>query len=140
MEKLPLFGIKVLEFQGLAPSVYCGGILADFGAEVIVIGGPANNAFIPVFEPCYTNRGKRKIKLNLKNQIHLKILKENIIRKIDVIIDPFRPGTLEKLGISPEECFKINPRLIFARLSGYGQDSSLRLTPGHDLKLFSTIR
>lgn len=85
--------------------------------------------FLPWFS---SNRGKRSVVLNLKSAHHIEILKK-MITGSDVLIDPFRPGVLEKMGLSPEECFKINKRIVICRLTGYGQTGPLALKAGHDL-------
>lgn len=78
------------------------------------------------------NRGKRSIILNLKLAKHIVILKK-LIAFSDVLIDPYRPGVIEKMGLGPEQCFKINKRIIICRVSGYGQTGPLALKAGHDI-------
>lgn len=82
------------------------------------------------------SRGKRSITLNLKESLHKEILK-TLITKSDVLIDPYRPGVLEKMGFSPKECFAINPKLIICRISGYGQTGPLVNQAGHDINYLS---
>ena len=113
--KKPLEGIKVLELAGLAPAPFCGLVLSDFGAEVVRIDRKETTTSTDTL--C---RGKRSICLDLKNKEGAQVLLE-LLKKADVLIDPFRPKVLEKLGLSPQICMQANPRLIIARLTGYGQ-------------------
>ncbi|XP_065357413.1 alpha-methylacyl-CoA racemase [Calliphora vicina] len=123
---MPLKGIKVLEFAGLAPAPFCGKILADFGAKVTVIDRVPDNQF-----NCM-NHGKRVLAINLK-----KPQGQNLARKLcktqDVLIEPFRPGVMEKMNLGPEILCKDNPGLIYARLTGFGQTGRLAPRAGHDI-------
>ena len=117
---------------GLAPSPFCGMILADYGASVIrvdKIGAGLN------YDVCA--RGKRSISLNLKNPEGAKILKK-LCSKSDVIIEPFRSGVMEKLGLGPKILMSENPRLIYARLTGYGQAGPYAKMAGHDINYLAT--
>ena len=130
----PLDGIKVIEMAGLAPSPYCGMILADFGAHVVVVDRPtegtpeipnlmAKNPFV---------RGKCSVRINLKTKEGVEVVKK-MIQNYDVLIEPYRPGVMESLGLGPEEAMKINPRLIYARLTGWGQSGPYASMAGHDI-------
>ena len=122
---MALQGVRVLELAGLAPAPMCTMILADFGASVTRvdrIGG----------EPDVTGRGKRSIALNLKDPEGVRIVK-NLCRSSDVLIEPFRPGVMEKLGLGPDEMIQDNPQLIYARLTGWGQTGPYRKMAGHDI-------
>jgi len=121
-----LDGIKVLEIAGLAPAPYCGLILADFGADVVRVDkhkGSNNDSLA---------RGKRSIALDLKDKSAIELLLK-LVEKADVLIEPFRPGVMEKLGLSPEVLLKRNPRLIFARMTGFGQTGPYSRMGGHDI-------
>lgn len=130
----PLDNIKVIEMAGLAPSPYCGMILADFGARVVVVdrlsmGQPE----IPNVMPKNPfDRGKRSIRTNLKTKEGVGILRR-MIRNSDVLVEPYRPGVMEKLGLGPSEALKINPGLIYARLTGWGQEGPYAPMAGHDI-------
>lgn len=130
----PLSGIRVIEMAGLAPSPYCGMILSDFGADVVVVdrlskGGPE----IPNVMPKNPfDRGKRSIRVNLKAPDGLEIVKR-MIRESDVLIEPYRPGVMEGLGLGPEEASEFNPRLVYARLTGWGQKGPYAGMAGHDI-------
>jgi alpha-methylacyl-CoA racemase len=130
----PLEGIRVIEMAGLAPSPYCGMILADFGAEVVVVdrlskGGPE----IPNVMPKNPfDRGKRSIRVNLKTDGGKDLLRR-MIHVSDVLIEPYRPGVMEGLGLGPQKAAEINERLIYARLTGWGQEGSYSGMAGHDI-------
>ena len=98
----PLKGIKVLEFEGLAPTVFTGMILADFGADVTIINRAkkSNPVSIDVHDT-YLNRGKRSLAADLEDPFHINVVKQ-LMSKADVVIDCFRPGKLEKLGLGPK--------------------------------------
>jgi len=122
----PLKGITVLELAGLAPVPFCGMILADFGANVIRIDRYAT----PNVD--LLGRGKRSVSVNLKSPEGVSVVM-NMIEKADVLIEPFRPGVAEKLGIGPEDACRINPKLIYARLTGFGQTGPYAKMAGHDI-------
>ncbi|CAH1796895.1 unnamed protein product [Owenia fusiformis] len=124
---MALKGIKVIELAGLAPAPYCGLILSDFGANVIRVDKTktADN----IDKLC---RGKRSIAIDLKNQSGVNTLKR-LCGSADVLIEPFRKGVMEKLGLGPRELLSDNPRLIYARLTGYGQSGVLSERAGHDI-------
>ena len=152
LHNFPLSNLKVLELEGLAPTVFCGMMLADYGADVIIINKPEEGGLAfqgyksfmyfsshfhnTIYNKNNRNRGKRSIILNLKLALHRDILKK-LIESSDVLIDPYRPGILEKMGMGPEECFKINKRIIICRVSGYGQTGPLALKAGHDINYLS---
>ncbi|XP_070542938.1 alpha-methylacyl-CoA racemase-like [Ptychodera flava] len=119
-----LSGVKVVEFAGLAPGPFAGVILADYGADVVKIER-ANR-------PSNLDRGKRSIALNLKKKGGVEIARK-LCQRADVIIEPFRPGVMEKLGLGPDELLKLNPRLIYARLTGFGQSGEYSQMAGHDI-------
>ncbi|WP_109468013.1 CaiB/BaiF CoA transferase family protein [Albibacillus kandeliae] len=124
----PLAGLRVVEMAGLGPAPLAGQFLADLGAEVILVGrksGPADPADI-------NNRGKRPVALNLKAPEGVAAARA-MIRRADVLIEGFRPGVMERLGLGPEDCAADNPRLVYARMTGWGQDGPLAQTAGHDI-------
>jgi alpha-methylacyl-CoA racemase len=130
----PLSRVKVIEMAGLAPSPYCGMILSDFGAEVVVVdrlskGGPE----IPNVMPKNPfDRGKRSLRMNLKREEGVGVVK-HMIRNSDVLIEPYRPGVMEGLGLGPEDTFLLNPGLVYARLTGWGQKGPYAGMAGHDI-------
>jgi len=130
----PLDEIKVIEMAGLAPSPYCGMILADFGADVIIVdrlstGGTEMPSFMPK-NPF--NRGKRSMRINLKTEEGVDIVRR-MIRVSDVLLEPYRPGVMEKMGIGPDVASALNPGLIYARLTGWGQKGPYANMAGHDI-------
>jgi len=129
----PLAGVKVIEMKGIGPGPYAGMLLADMGAEVIVVerSSKPNGIAIPAAKDC-NSRGKRSIALNLKSQEGQETLLK-LVEKADVLFEGFRPGVAERLGFGPEICQKRNPKLIYGRLTGWGQFGPLANTAGHDV-------
>ncbi|XP_017858468.1 PREDICTED: alpha-methylacyl-CoA racemase [Drosophila arizonae] len=123
---MPLGGVKVLEFVGLAPGPLCGKILADFGASVTRIDKVLDNSMDVL------HHGKRTVVVDLKKAAGQQIVQQ-LARKYDVIVEPFRPGVMEKLNLGPDLLCSANPRLIYARLTGFGQHGRLAPRAGHDL-------
>lgn len=132
----PLTGLKVLEFAGLAPGPFAGLLLADAGASVLRIDRPAPNSNAPLPTPDLLTRHKSSIPLNLKSPASISLLL-SLIPKVDVLIDPFRPGVLEKLGLGPSVLLQLNPRLIYARLTGFRRDGKYSKMAGHDINYLS---
>lgn len=130
----PLDGIKVVEMAGLAPSPYCGMLLADFGAHVVIVDRLSKGApEIPnIMEKNPFDRGKRSMRVNLKSDQGIKILKK-MIEDADVLVEPYRPGVMESLQLGPDEALSLNPKLIYARLTGWGQDGPYAGMAGHDI-------
>jgi alpha-methylacyl-CoA racemase len=121
-----LQGIRVIEMAGLAPAPYCGMILADFGADVVRIdriGAPPTDLLA---------RGKRSAAIDLKHPEGVSTLLA-LIERADVLIEPFRPGVMERLGLGPDVACGRNPRLVYARLTGYGQSGPYAAMAGHDI-------
>jgi alpha-methylacyl-CoA racemase len=127
----PLAGIRVLEFAGLGPAPYGGMLLADLGADVLCIERPgAADLFAVPNQP--VDRGKRSLVLDLKQASSVDLCLR-IIEKADVLIEGLRPGVMEHLGLGPDVALGRNPRLIYARMTGWGQDGPFAQTAGHDL-------
>lgn len=130
----PLAGIRVIEFAGIGPAPFAGMLLADFGADLVRIdrpGGPPLSAFVdPARDPL--GRGKRSIAVNLKHPEALEVTRR-LVDGADVLIEGFRPGVMERLGLGPEVCLAWNPRLVYGRMTGWGQDGPLAPRAGHDL-------
>ena len=125
-----LSGYKIIELAGIGPAPMGGMILADMGAEVIRIERPG--AIDPkVFEPI-SGRNKKSVVLDLKQDAGKAAL-ITLIEQADALIDPYRPGVCEKLGFGPDECLARNPKLVFARMTGWGQTGPLAQAAGHDL-------
>ncbi len=126
----PLAGIKVIEIGGLGAAPYGCMMLADMGADVVRIDRVSGSGDTPEFSPLLRNR--RSIALDLKKP-EARDLVLAMIEKADVLIEAFRPGVAERLGIGPEACFARNARLVYARMTGWGQAGPLAGTAGHDL-------
>lgn len=130
----PLAGVRVLELAGIGPGPFCGMMLADMGADVLRIdrletpdlGLPLN----PKFD--VMARGRRSIALDLKKSESAEIVLA-LVAKADVLIEGFRPGVTERLGLGPDACISRNPRLIYGRITGWGQDGPLAQAAGHDI-------
>ncbi|GAB3368877.1 CoA transferase [Spongiibacter taiwanensis] len=125
----PLRGLKVIEIEGLGPAPFCGMMLADMGAEVISITRKSAKMARP---HAISERGKRSIAVNLKSEAGVALVLR-LCESADVLIEGFRPGVAERLGIGPEQCLTANPKLIYGRMTGWGQDGPLAQAAGHDL-------
>jgi alpha-methylacyl-CoA racemase len=125
----PLNGLRVIELQGLGPAPYCGMLFADLGAEVISISRKSSAAERAAQ---ISERGKLSIALNLKAAEAIEIVLK-LCETSDVLIEGFRPGVTERLGIGPQACLKRNPRLVYGRMTGWGQSGPLAAAAGHDI-------
>ena len=130
----PLAGIRVIEFAGLGPAPFCGMLLADMGAEVVRIDRKGRSASAALFDPDkdILNRGRRAIALDLKLPDGLATALD-LVAQAEVLIEGFRPGVMERLGLGPEICLARNPRLVFGRMTGWGQSGPLAHSAGHDI-------
>jgi crotonobetainyl-CoA:carnitine CoA-transferase CaiB-like acyl-CoA transferase len=138
----PLSGIRILDLSRLLPGAYASQMMADFGADVIKVEEPGSGDYGRFMPPhgaggmslyyLAINRNKRSITLNLKSAEGREIFLR-MVRKADVVLESFRPGVLERLGLGYEELKEVNPGLIYCAISGYGQDGPYRLRAGHDL-------
>ena len=126
----PLNGYTIIELAGIGPAPMAGMMLADQGAEVIRVDRFATDQPSPL--EAISGRGKKSVVLNLKNPDGVETLLR-MVENADAIIDPFRPGVCEKLGIGPSVCQARNPRIVFARMTGWGQTGPLAQAAGHDL-------
>lgn len=129
----PLAGVRVIELGGIGPGPHAAMILADLGADVVRVRRPGTPA-IPREDRDPLHRGKRIVDLNIKEDPQALL---DLVAKADVLLDCFRPQTCERLGIGPVDCANVNPRLIFARVTGWGQDGPLADTAGHDINYLS---
>jgi len=126
----PLSGIKVIEFSGIGPGPFCGMMLSDMGASVTRISRPSPAD--PVTLSSVLNRGRTNIELDLKSPAGLDAAFD-LIDAADALIEGFRPGVMERLGLGPDVCLNRNPRLVYGRVTGWGQTGPLSQTAGHDL-------
>lgn len=129
----PLAGILVIEMKGIGPAPYAGMLLADMGADVIVVERSFKHAGIgPAPDRDIHSRGKRSIVLNIKEAAGLEALLR-LVESADILIEGFRPGVAERLGFGPEACLDRNARLIYGRVTGWGQTGPLAGAAGHDI-------
>lgn len=119
---------------GLGPAPFAGMLLADMGAEVILVERRADPNQMRM--PDVNRRGKKSVALNLKDQEDLEILLQ-LVEQADVLFEGFRPGVMERLGLGPEVCRGRNPKLVYARMTGWGQDGPLAHAAGHDINYIS---
>ncbi len=133
----PLQGTRIIEFAGIGPGPFCGMLLADLGAEVVLVdrkGGALPFNAQPKFD--LTRRGKRSIALDLKQPGAPEVVLR-LVEKADGLIEGFRPGVMERLGLGPQACLARNPRLAYGRLTGWGQHGPLANAAGHDINYVS---
>lgn len=130
----PLAGVKVIELAGIGPAPMCAMLLADLGASVLRIDRP-DPPELGFKRPLRYNlllRGRRTIALDLKQPAARDLVLE-LVERADALIEGFRPGVTERLGLGPDDCLARNPRLIYGRVTGWGQDGPLAQAAGHDL-------
>ena len=127
----PLAGLRVVELAGIGPGPFAAMLLADLGAEVIRIDRPGETARLAP-ERDATRRGRRSLTLDLKCAAAVAVLLR-LVETADALIEGFRPGVAERLGFGPEICLARNPRLVYGRMTGFGQSGPLAEAAGHDL-------
>lgn len=127
-----LAGVKIIEIEGIGPAPFCGMHLADLGADVVVIERPGPPGFGDLGDKTITKRGKRVIKLDLKNENDKAQLLQ-LIEQADGLIEGMRPGVMERLGLGPDICLEANPKLAYGRVTGWGQEGPLSRAAGHDI-------
>ncbi len=126
----PLSGLKIVEFAGIGPAPFAGLVLADFGAEVTVVERPGGETRLgggPAL-----NRGKKVVQEDLKSPAGLARVRD-LVAGADALIEGFRPGVMERLGLGPDTLLAAHPRLVYARLTGWGQTGPLAQRAGHDI-------
>ena len=130
----PLAGVKVIELAGIGPCPMCGMLLAELGAEVLKIDRlqPSGLGFDVPHEHALLNRSRRSAAVDLKHPDGL-ALARRLCASADALIEGFRPGVTEKLGLGPDDCRAVNPRLVYGRVTGWGQTGPLARAAGHDL-------
>jgi alpha-methylacyl-CoA racemase len=128
----PLAGFRFVEFAGIGPIPFAGMVLADLGADGIRLESPRPHRFSADPTRMPTNRGRASVAIDLKHpDAAAAVLR--LIERADVLIEGFRPGVMERLGLSPDVCLRRNPRLVYGRMTGWGQDGPLAQRAGHDL-------
>ena len=139
--KGPLSSLKVLDFSTLLPGPFASLLLADMGAEVLRVESPTRMDLLRVLPPhdggvaashAYLNRNKRGIALDLKQQAAVEVVKQ-LVLEYDIVLEQFRPGVMDKLGVGYEALKAINPKLIYVSITGYGQTGPYKDRAGHDI-------
>lgn len=152
MSSGPLDGVRVLDLSRLLPGGFCSLLMADFGAEVLKVEDLGVGDYIRWAPPFHEgaersaasalflalNRGKRSMRLNLKEQAGREVLLR-LVREHDVLLESFRPGVLDRLGVGYERLREENPGLVYCAITGYGQDGPLRDRPGHDVNYLGLV-
>lgn len=129
----PLSGVRVIELAGIGPGPFAAMLLADLGADVIRVDrASAVKAGEAGGGTDFSNRGKRSIAVDLKNEKGKEVVLR-LVEKSDVLLEGFRPGVTERLGLGPDDCLARNPRLVYGRMTGWGQEGPLSHTAGHDV-------
>ncbi|HEX6725363.1 MAG TPA: CaiB/BaiF CoA-transferase family protein [Gaiella sp.] len=126
----PLSGLRVVELGGIGPVPLCGMVVSDLGAEVVRVDRPADAGREPLVPTLH--RGRRSLAIDLKAPEGADLVLR-LVDRCDALIEGFRPGVLERLGLGPEICLARNPRLVYGRMTGWGQDGPLAQEAGHDV-------
>jgi alpha-methylacyl-CoA racemase len=134
----PLSGVRIVEFAGIGPAPFAGMMLADAGADIVRIDRHDKATYPPQEKPHLDlmNRGRRSVAVDLKNPDGVE-LALRLIDQADGLMEGFRPGVAERLGLGPDVCLKRNPRLVYGRMTGWGQTGPLSTTAGHDIDYIS---
>jgi alpha-methylacyl-CoA racemase len=128
----PLAGVRVVELAGIGPGPFCGMLLADLGAEVIQVDRPGGPATPVPRGTDVTSRGKRRMVVDLKHPRGAEVVLR-LAAVSDALIEGYRPGVAERLGVGPADCLAANPALVYGRMTGWGQDGPLSASAGHDI-------
>jgi alpha-methylacyl-CoA racemase len=128
----PLKGLKVLEMAGLGPGPFCSMMLGDMGADVIRIDRPNPSPMEGDASSDINRRSRRSVTLNLKTDAGCEAMLK-LIGEADALIEGYRPGVMERLGLGPDVCLERNPKLVYGRMTGWGQDGPLAHSAGHDI-------
>jgi alpha-methylacyl-CoA racemase len=128
----PLAGLRVLEMAGIGPGPFAGMLLADFGADVLRVDRPGSVPLFGEHRLDLLGRGKRSVAVDLKHPEGPAVVR-TLAGRADAFIEGFRPGVAERLGVGPADCLAVNPRLVYGRMTGWGQDGPLAPTAGHDI-------
>jgi alpha-methylacyl-CoA racemase len=127
----PLKGLKIIEMAGIGPGPFCAMLLADMGADVIRIDRPGGNNILGLSYEVM-NRGRRSIALDMKNPDDVETLLK-LVDKADALLEGLRPGVMERLGVGPDVCLARNERLVYGRMTGWGQEGPMSQAAGHDI-------
>lgn len=128
----PLEGLRIIEIGGIGPGPYCAMVLADMGAEVVRVVRPGPDPFAARSANDLLSRGRRSIRVDLKHPDGVATILR-LVDGADALFEGFRPGVMERLGLGPDPCLERNPRLVYGRMTGFGQEGPLAHTAGHDI-------
>ncbi|MDO8703799.1 MAG: CaiB/BaiF CoA-transferase family protein [Sulfuricaulis sp.] len=130
----PLAGVKVVEIVGLGAGPFCAMMLADMGADVIRVDRPGGGEIMKIVEPRFDvmARGRRSVAINLKKPGATEAVLD-LVAQADILLEGFRPGVMERMGLGPDACLARNPKLVYGRMTGWGQDGPLAQAAGHDI-------
>jgi len=131
----PLKGVRIIEMAGIGPAPFCGMMLSDMGAEVIRVDrSDGADLGLPGREPRFEvlHRGRQSVAVDVKTEAGRDIVRR-LVKDADALIEGFRPGVMERLGLGPQALWEVNPRLVFGRMTGFGQDGPMAPRAGHDI-------
>src|SRR4051812_26943068 len=128
----PLAGLRVVELTGLGPAPFAAMLVADLGADVLRVDRPGARPFTGGSAHDLLARGRRSVAIDLKAPDGPELVRR-LAERADVLLEGFRPGVTERLGIGPAQCLARNPRLVYGRMTGWGQEGPLAATAGHDI-------
>lgn len=135
LRKGPLSGIRVIELAGIGPGPFAAMLLADLGADVIRVdraSAASRGGHGGIASTDFTNRGKRSVAVDLKSAGGKEVVLR-LVERSDVLLEGFRPGVTERLGLGPDDCLARNPKLVYGRMTGWGQEGGLSQSAGHDI-------
>ncbi|MCX2934256.1 CaiB/BaiF CoA-transferase family protein [Mycobacterium sp. CVI_P3] len=132
VDRGPLAGLQVVELAGIGPGPYAAMLMADMGADVISIERPVSSQTAKAATDDLLRRSRRSVIVDLQQQRGATTVL-SLVSKADVLIEGFRPGVAERLGLGPEDCWEANPRLVYGRMTGWGQSGPLAPSAGHDI-------
>ena len=130
----PLKGLQIIEMAGIGPAPFCGMVLSDLGANVIRVDRVTSAGSVSRQEA--SNRGKKSIAVDLKTTKGIEVVL-NLVEASDALFEGFRPGVMEKLGLGPDVCLQKNKKIVFGRMTGWGQEGPLAFAAGHDINYIS---
>ena len=130
----PLRDLKIIEIAGIGPAPFCGMVLSDLGAEVIRIDRVTSAGSVSKQDA--NNRGKKSIAVDLKTTKGMEVVLK-LVAKSDALFEGFRPGVMEKLGLGPDVCLQKNKKIVYGRMTGWGQEGPLAHAAGHDINYIS---
>src|SRR6187431_581998 len=132
----PLAGVKVIELAGIGPGPFAAMVLSDMGADIIRVDRPGSRMTKEVAAAQILNRGRPSAAVNLKDPRGVEAVLR-LVDQADGLIEGYRPGVMERLGLGPDVCLQRNPRLVYGRMTGWGQEGPLASAAGHDINYIS---